>query len=162
MTYVVYLSIPCGWVEQFYCIIGEVFFTTTISVPPGRYLIRYLVDGDWAIDTDKEVVRSLGNEYNNLIVEDPDASDSGASDSDDWDRFDDEDVAQPAEISMTGAFGSSILATALDTSKGKVTITPEMFAAAQQEEKSRCCGSVDQMTNILLTLAPFDNVVRTH
>jgi len=91
--------------------LGETVHAALFKMPPGRYLIRYKVDGDWLIDDNQEVrifsavicardipvrahgfaygqilqvVFSLGNEYNSLVVKDPNAPEEEESDDCTW------------------------------------------------------------------------------
>jgi kinesin family member C2/C3 len=96
-----------------------------LKLPPGRYLIRFYVDEDWQVDGTQEVVCSLGNEYNSLVVDDPNALDAEDEDDDkddDEDEFADLDDQLPESFisGTSGLFNSSV-----DASTGMVTITPE-------------------------------------
>lgn len=138
---------------------GDTYHTGILSLPPGRYLIRFLVDGEYRVDDNQEVVCSLGNEYNSLVVQDPkEVTDD--EDDEDWDKFDQSDGSDSesqrralfGDLGTPGfgaKFGSSLLAQ-LDTSKGPVTITPEMASAAiQQEQRTTFCPHVCQWTDTI-------------
>jgi chromosome segregation ATPase len=47
-------------------------FWVNLSLPAGNHLIRFLVDGEWEVDTTQDITCSGGNEYNMLVVQDSD------------------------------------------------------------------------------------------
>jgi len=121
---------------------GEEFHTGVLQVPPGRYLVRYKVDGEWLIDDNQEVVYSLGNEYNALTVRDPEAGeDEFAESDDDWDDIDDQ---LPEEFEQGGDAAKELLNMIPASASGMVTISPaailQMKEQMSAQEKSKLLG----------------------
>lgn len=123
------------------CCAGEAVHTAALTLNPGRYLIRFLCDGEWKIDENREVIVSLGEEYNTLYVDDPEDSDSengdyegGRNDEDALDELDEglsglDDVrargsAVGVESIIGQASGGGLTLTTTGT-KGMITITPK-------------------------------------
>lgn len=57
----------CLWLTS---VAGDTYHTGVLSLPPGRYFLRFLVDDEYRVDDNQEVVRILGNLYNTLLVQD--------------------------------------------------------------------------------------------
>jgi len=59
---------------------SEETWVCILNFPAGRYLYRFLVDGEWRCDEDKEIVTVQGNSYNEIDVEEEGDNKDGEKD----------------------------------------------------------------------------------